>query len=82
MKPAVRIDARGLSCPVPIIKTSEAMRSIDAGDLVEVACDDPAIEFDMPAWCESQGHMIESSTVEGGLFRYLIRKRGRRGSGS
>jgi tRNA 2-thiouridine synthesizing protein A len=74
MKPAVRVDARGLFCPVPIIKTSDAMRSIGAGEIVEVMCDDPAIEFDMPAWCRSHGHVIESATTEAGVFRYLIRK--------
>lgn len=75
MTPAIRIDARGLFCPVPIIKTSDAMRSVDGGDIVEVTSDDPAIEFDMPAWCQSQGHTIESVTFARGVFCYLVRKR-------
>jgi tRNA 2-thiouridine synthesizing protein A len=75
MKPVVRIDARGLFCPVPIIKTSDAMRSIMAGETVEVVCDDPAVEFDMPAWCGSHGHIIESVAVANGVFHYVVRKR-------
>jgi tRNA 2-thiouridine synthesizing protein A len=74
MRPNIVVDARGLFCPVPIIKTSEALRSLDPGGIVEVASDDPAIEFDMPAWCESQGHKIESVAIERGVFRYLVKK--------
>ena len=74
MKPSVIVDAKGLFCPVPIIKTSEAMRVLDEGAIVELISDDPAIEFDMPAWCDSHGHKIESVTREANLFRYLVRK--------
>jgi tRNA 2-thiouridine synthesizing protein A len=74
MKPNIVVDARGLFCPVPIMKTSEALRLLDTGGVVEVISDDPAIEFDMPAWCESQGHMIESVDIERGVFRYIVRK--------
>jgi tRNA 2-thiouridine synthesizing protein A len=74
MKPDIVVDASGLFCPAPIIKTSEALRSLDPGGTVEVISDDPAIEFDMPAWCESQGHKIESVTIESDVFRYLVKK--------
>ena len=74
MKPSVIVDARGLFCPVPIIKTSEAMRALDEGAIVELISDDPAIEFDMPAWCNSHGYKIELVTREANLFRYLVRK--------
>ena len=69
------VDSKGLFCPVPIIKTSEAMRSIDEGAVVEVVSDDPAIELDLPAWCESHGHTIESVTVDRGVFRFFVKKR-------
>ncbi len=68
------VDARGDFCPVPIIKASEAMRKLDHGSTVEVVSDDPAIEFDLPAWCESQGHRIESRVVEGEVYHYVVRK--------
>jgi tRNA 2-thiouridine synthesizing protein A len=80
MKPNIIVDAKGLFCPVPIIKTSQAMRLLDDGGIVEVISDDPAIEFDMPAWCQSQGHTIESLTVEGAVFHYVLRKQPRRRS--
>lgn len=74
MKPNLIIDTKGLFCPVPIIKTSDAMRQIDVGGIVEIISDDPAIESDLPAWCTSHGHTIESLVREGEVFRYLVRK--------
>ena len=68
------VDACGDFCPVPIIKASEAMKKLDEGSAVEVVSDDPAIEFDLPAWCESQGHRIESCVVEGEVYRYVVRR--------
>ncbi|MDH3215725.1 MAG: sulfurtransferase TusA family protein [Candidatus Krumholzibacteria bacterium] len=72
--PNIIVDARGLFCPMPIIKTSEAICSLDGGAVVEVITDDPAIEFDMPAWCQSHGHTIESVSIEGKVWRYFVRK--------
>jgi len=74
MKPSVIVDTMGLFCPMPIIKTSEAMRVLDEGAMVELISDDPAIEHDMPAWCDGNGHKIESVTREGSVFRFLVRK--------
>ena len=77
MKADVVIETLGLFCPVPIIKTSQAMKTIDAGGVVEVISDDPAIEFDMPAWCKSHGHKIISVEKEGKTYRYFVEKRGK-----
>ena len=74
MKPDVVLDTRGLFCPLPIVKTAEAMRNLHAGGVLEVIADDPAIEFDLPAWCRSTGHRIVEVAREGGVFRYLLEK--------
>ena len=71
--PHVVIDTRGMFCPVPIIKTSEALRNMDSGSVVEVISDDPAVEFDMPAWCRSTGHTIVECTRDGDDFHYFVR---------
>lgn len=76
MKPNVVVDTRGLFCPMPIIKTSEAMQTLDAGGIVEVISDDPAIEMDLPAWCRSRGHAIEKCSRDGDVFRYRVKKVG------
>lgn len=71
----VVIDTRGTFCPVPIIKTSEAIRNLDSGGVVEVISDDPAVEFDMPAWCRSMGHTIVEWTREDDVYHYFVRKK-------
>ena len=74
MKPNIVLDTRGLFCPIPIIKTSEALQTLDVGGIVEVISDDPAIEFDLPAWCQSQGHAIKGMSKSGEDFHYLVKK--------
>ena len=71
----VVLDTRGTFCPVPIIKTSEALANMDSGAIVEVISDDPAIKYDMPAWCRSTGHVIVEESEEGGEYRYRVRKK-------
>ena len=75
MKPSIIIDAKGLFCPGPIIKVTEAIRNIDSGMIVEVLSDDEAIQYDMPAWCESTGHIIKSMNREGKIYTYCIQKK-------
>ncbi|UCH85185.1 MAG: sulfurtransferase TusA family protein [Candidatus Latescibacterota bacterium] len=76
MRPSIIVDTRGLFCPMPVIKTSEAVKKIDPGACVEVVSDDPAIESDLPAWCSSQGHTIRSMEKDdNGVFRFIVEKR-------
>jgi TusA-related sulfurtransferase len=75
MKPNLVVDTCGLFCPLPVIKMSDALKVLDPGGVVEVVSDDPAIESDLPAWCESHGHTIESATEAAGIYRYLVRKK-------
>ena len=75
MKSNVIVDTRGLFCPVPVIKTSEAIKNIESGRVVEVISDDPAIAQDLPAWCQSTGHRIVSVAQEGQVYRYQVRKK-------
>ena len=72
--PNIIVDTRGMFCPVPIIKLSEAVRKIDPGCVVELVSDDPAIEFDLPAWCQSAGHDVVSLRRDGADFIYRVRK--------
>ncbi len=54
------VEARGVLCPVPIIRLARTARSLGAGDLVEVLTDDPAADLDIPAWCRLRGHKVLS----------------------
>jgi len=69
------VDARGLSCPLPIVKTALAIREIGSGDLLEVLATDPGSTKDFIAWTKTTGHELVESSVEGNVFRYLLRKK-------
>ena len=75
MKIAETLDARGLLCPLPVLKASKRIRSMNAGDVLEVIADDPAAIVDIPHFCAEQGHtLVEQSETDDGQ-RYLIRRR-------
>jgi tRNA 2-thiouridine synthesizing protein A len=62
-------------CPAPIIKLSEAIRNVDPGRIVELVSDDPAIQYDLPAWCNSAGHDVLTSSQSGEEYVYRVRKK-------
>ena len=72
---AKTVDARGLSCPLPIVKTALAIREIGSGDLLEVLATDPGSTKDFTAWTKTTGHELVESSIDGNVFRYLLRKK-------
>lgn len=54
----VLVDARGVLCPVPIIRLARAARALSAGGTVTLLSDDPAAAHDVPAWCRLRGHEL------------------------
>lgn len=75
LQTALRLDLKGLSCPLPIVRTAKALKELESGALVEVLATDPGSLKDFPAWCRTTGNdLVEHATVEGG-FRFVIRKR-------
>lgn len=60
-EPDVTVEARGVLCPVPIIRLARAARVLPPGSLVALLTDDPAAEYDVPAWCRMRGHALVSS---------------------
>jgi tRNA 2-thiouridine synthesizing protein A len=69
------LDLKGLSCPLPIVKTAQAIRSLQSGDLLEALATDPGSVPDFAAWCRSTGNQLVEKTAEDGVFRFVIRKR-------
>jgi tRNA 2-thiouridine synthesizing protein A len=68
------VDARGLSCPMPIVKTATLFRTLPAGKVAEVLATDPGSVKDFEAWSRSTGNELIESTQEGSVYRFLIRK--------
>jgi tRNA 2-thiouridine synthesizing protein A len=71
---AQRLDLKGLSCPMPIVKTALAMKPLATGDVVEVLATDPGSVPDFDAWCRATRNELVEQTEEAGVFRFVIRK--------
>ena len=68
------LDARGLLCPLPVIRTQDRMRGLMAGGLLEVLATDPGVLEDIPAWCRVHGHEVVSSEEDDDVVRVVVRK--------
>lgn len=71
---AQKLDARGLNCPLPILRTRKAINQIDSGELVEVTATDPGSIKDMEAFCKQTGNRLVSSSEANNRFIFLIEK--------
>jgi tRNA 2-thiouridine synthesizing protein A len=52
------LDARGLLCPMPVIRTQDAVQQLQPGQSLRVSCTDPGVLHDIPAWCRVHGHQV------------------------
>ena len=70
------LDARGLQCPMPIVKAKKAIDSLQPGQVLEIQATDPGSRADIAAWSRSTGHELLSASEAGGVFTYTVRKKG------
>lgn len=68
------LDARGLNCPLPILRTKKSLASLQSGQTLKVVATDPGSLKDMAAFCTQTGNTLLSSQQSGGDFEFLIRK--------
>ena len=68
------LDCIGLFCPMPILKTREALKAMAAGQMLEMTSDDPASEADMKSWTARTGHELLEIEKNGAVFRFVVRK--------
>jgi tRNA 2-thiouridine synthesizing protein A len=69
------VDAKGLSCPMPIVKTAQAIKGLASGQLLEVLSTDAGSVKDFAAWAKTTGNPMVEQTVEGGVYRFVLRKK-------
>jgi len=72
---AQTVDAKGLSCPMPIVKTAQAMKALDPGAVLEVLATDPGSVKDFAAWCRSTGNELVEQSSDGAVYRFVIRRK-------
>lgn len=68
------LDARGLSCPLPILKTKKALAQLALGEMLEIITSDPGSVKDLPSFCEQTGHELVSSEIHEDEFIFVIKK--------
>lgn len=74
IKANVTLDAKGLACPMPIVKTKKAMTDMEPGQVLEIQATDKGSKADMKAWAGSSGHQYLGTIEEGEVLTHYIRK--------
>jgi tRNA 2-thiouridine synthesizing protein A len=69
------LDAKGKNCPMPIVMTAKAVRDLASGQTLEVLATDPGSVKDFAAWSKTTGHEIVEQSADGGVFRFVLRKK-------
>lgn len=74
--PTEVVDCVGMQCPLPVIKTAQAIKALEPGALLELLATDPGVEPDMQAWSRRTKNELVGITKDGEVFHVLIRKAG------
>ncbi len=70
------LDAKGLNCPLPILRAKKALKSLQGGNTLEILSTDPGSVADFAAFCRTTGNELVEQNEEDGVYTYLIRKSG------
>ncbi len=70
------LDAKGLNCPLPILKAKKALNQVPSGGILQVLATDPGSVADFEAFCRQTGNELLESKTEGDAFVFLIRHTG------
>lgn len=68
------LDAQGLACPMPIVKTKKAINNLQSGQVLEIHATDKGAKADLAAWSKSGGHELLETIEENGVFKFWIKK--------
>jgi len=68
------LDCKGLLCPLPVIRTKQAIDKMAVGQVLEMISTDPGSVADMAAWSKRTGHELLEHRQTNGLFQFYIRK--------
>lgn len=68
------LDARGLNCPLPILRTKKALSAMTTGETLAITSTDPGSVKDMQSFCTQTGNELVSSNTNQGEFVFLVRK--------
>ena len=67
------LDAKGLNCPLPILKAKKALKALDSGQTLEILATDPGAVKDFEAFCRTTGNELVEQSQGDGVFTFVIR---------
>jgi tRNA 2-thiouridine synthesizing protein A len=70
----IKVDARRLLCPMPVIRLQDNINRQKPGARVEIICTDPGVLNDIPTWCRINGHRVISTTEQDHEFILVVEK--------
>ena len=69
------VDAKGQSCPGPLVSLAKALKHAERGDLLELLATDPGSKSDVPSWSQlSSNELVSAEELDDGTYRYVVRK--------
>lgn len=68
------LDAKGLNCPLPILKAKKHLKALETGQILEIIATDPGATADFEAFCRTTGNELLSSSEGDGLYTFYIKK--------
>jgi tRNA 2-thiouridine synthesizing protein A len=75
IKPDQTLDARGLSCPMPVLKTKKAIENLKSGQILEIFSTDPGTRNDLPSWANRTGNTFLGEKEDQGFIRFYVKKK-------
>ncbi len=67
------LDAKGLNCPLPILRAKKTLKEVPSGGTLEVLATDPGSVADFAAFCRTTGNELVESSNDGGVYRFVIK---------
>lgn len=71
---SITVDAKGQSCPGPLVSLAKAITDAQTGDLLELLATDPGSKSDVPSWATLSGNELVEASEDDGVFRFVLRK--------
>ncbi|MFZ5823718.1 MAG: sulfurtransferase TusA family protein [Bacillota bacterium] len=68
------LDARGLLCPMPIVRSTKAMAEVPEGEVLEILATDKGACVDVPAWCNARKYTLLHQDQQENVYRFYVKK--------
>lgn len=75
LKAVLHIDAKGLDCPMPLLKLKQALNRLDSGEIVSLVATDAGSMRDFKVFTEQSGHVLLKADEQQGVFEYFVQKK-------